>query len=67
MDPNTPSSVQTPLLMAHRTHDGETEAEAVLVEHEDNVVVLKLDDGDELRMDRTELRRRLDDGHSQAA
>lgn len=58
---------QETLLMAHRSHDGDVEAEPVLIGNEDNVVVLKLDDGDELRIDRTELRAAIDDDHREAA
>lgn len=51
------------------THDGprtDTEAESVLIEHDDRSVTLTLDDGDEWTFDRMELLRALDAGDAVA-
>lgn len=47
------------------THDGptvDTEAESVLIEHDETHVTITLDDGDEWTFDRLELARAIDAG-----
>lgn len=49
------------VLMAHRTTAGTTEAEPVIVDTDQpDVVVLRLDDGQELELDAHELRGAID-------
>lgn len=49
------------LLMTHRTHDGETEAEPVVARLDHGRLTLTLDDGDIVELDATEVRSMLDE------
>lgn len=49
------------MLMAHRGRAPDDEAEPVVIDHDGDIVVLRLDDGDELRFDRRELSAAVDD------